>query len=140
LFRLCYVSHNRIAPSQQLAELQAILTRAAVANGVTGITGVLIVSRGYFCQVIEGVCSDVEQLFESIQLDDRHEDITVLEFVPIAKRQFAGWEMAYFDMDHHAADTGHIGQLVRQLSVVETGHNIVNVFGHLIQRRERYAA
>lgn len=137
LYRLCYVSHNRIEHFRRAAELRSILERSAVANRTAGITGVLIVSGGYFCQAIEGSCAAVEQLFEAIQLDDRHEDITVLEFVPIANRLFSGWDMAHFDADNEHHNERQIRALVLQLNVVETGRNIVNVFAQLIERRER---
>jgi hypothetical protein len=137
LCRLCYVSHSRVEPERHGAELQDILATATMSNRATGITGALIVSGGYFCQVIEGACASVEQLFESIQMDDRHADITVLEFVPIADRLFPAWDMAYFDIDHDRANDNHVRQLVQRLQMVETGHNIVQLFGQLIEKRER---
>ena len=75
LYRLCYVSRSRIAPECHADELAAILACAGRHNHLIGISGVLIISGGYFCQVLEGNNTAVEHVFESIQLDDRHDSI-----------------------------------------------------------------
>lgn len=136
LYRLSYVSHSRIPPEQRDAELAEILYHARQANHAAGISGVLIASGPYFCQMLEGSGTAVEQIFETIQLDSRHEAITVLEFVPVANRMLTGWDMACFDRDHDDDSIGQLRQLIEQLQVVATGRPILNVFDQLIQLRE----
>jgi len=136
LYRLSYVSHSRIPPEQRDAELDTIVRHARTANHAAGITGVLIASGHYFCQVLEGSGTAVEHIFETIQLDSRHEAITVLEFVPVAIRLFTGWDMASFDRDHDHDALDQLRHLIEQLQVVATGRPILNVFEQLIQLRE----
>lgn len=136
LYRLCYVSRSRIPSERRVAERMAILTHSVPANRAAGITGVLIASGEYFCQVLEGPGPMVEQIFESIQLDSRHEAITVLEFVRIDARVFADWDMAWFDRDHDDGIGGQLRDRINRLRVVETGRPILAVFDQLIHRRE----
>ena len=51
-------------------------------------------SSGYFAQVLEGPKSAIEQVFETIQRDPRHGDVTVLECANIEGRDFPQWSMA----------------------------------------------
>lgn len=136
LYRLCYVSRSRIAPECHADELAAILAFAGRHNHLIGISGVLIISGGYFCQVLEGNNTAVEHVFESIQLDDRHDSITVLEFVRIGDRLFGGWDMARYDCHSDNHDAFPIRHLIQQLQVVETGRSVLDVFSQLIRRRE----
>lgn len=136
LCRLCYVSRSRIPLPRRGLELEAILSRARANNLAADISGVLIVSGPYFCQVLEGSSAAVENIFEAIQLDSRHEAVTVLEFVPVRTRMFADWQMAFHDVDHQHRD-GRLRALVEQLQVVETGRPVLAVFEQLIQRREQ---
>ncbi len=43
----------------------------------------------------------LEDLFESIQMDGRHGEVTVLHFEPIAERSFAEWAMALAGIEAH---------------------------------------
>ena len=81
VYRTLYCSRNFVAgdAAQRKAEISHILTAARFNNSRKGVTGALLFNSGYFAQVLEGPREAVEQIFEKIQRDDRHGDVTVLE-------------------------------------------------------------
>lgn len=97
LFNLAYISKSMIeGTDSEIAEaVTKILDSSKRNNTLRGVTGALLFSGGYFCQVIEGEQSKIEELFEIIQMDDRHGDITVLHFEPLDRRNFENWAMAF---------------------------------------------
>lgn len=97
LHRLVYYSRNRIAgDSDTLAEaIEAILKKSRVNNQTVGVTGALMFNAGCFAQVLEGARDAVEDVFERIQLDDRHGDVTLLGFEPAPRRAFEVWSMGF---------------------------------------------
>ena len=46
-------------------------------------------------QALEGERTILEGIFERIQGDPRHDDVTVLSFEPVGERVFPDWDMAY---------------------------------------------
>lgn len=102
LYRLAYCSRNTIqAGADSAAELGAILDVSRRNNARDGLTGALLFSDGAFGQIIEGEYRAVERVFEHIQNDERHGDVVVLTFEPVAHRSFGPWAMA-----HIGAGTG----------------------------------
>lgn len=97
MIRLAYFSRNVIAwPALELSqELNFILTTAQRLNSQADITGALIFNRGAFGQILEGPEQAVEETFERIQLDPRHDDVRLLEVRPIEERSFASWSMGF---------------------------------------------
>jgi hypothetical protein len=97
LWRLVYCSQNRIrAVDDDLdAEIRSILAVSQLNNAKAEITGALIFNDGIFAQVLEGPRNRVEEVFERIQRDDRHEEVQVLDFAPIQARTFPNWSMAF---------------------------------------------
>ncbi len=96
VYRTLYCSRNMIdgQPSQREAAIQQILQMARANNKQHGVTGALLFNGGYFAQVLEGPRSAVERIFERIQRDMRHGDVTVLENGFAAMRDFSEWSMA----------------------------------------------
>jgi len=96
LYSVAYISKNTIKGDRDVieAEIKSILASAHKNNPALNVTGALLYSGGYFCQVIEGPEEVLEELFENIQLDSRHGQVTVLHFEPIEKRSFGKWAMA----------------------------------------------
>ena len=132
LYALSYLSRNRIegvdGPNRK--ELQQILSSARRNNRQLGITGAMLFTEIYFAQILEGPQGAVETIFERIQCDLRHSDVTVLSFQPIAARRFAGWSMAYARLDG-AADDG-------TLAFDEPGHDLVTVLRDLIGKHDQH--
>ena len=96
LFRILYCSRNLtdITPGLQALALGQIFQTARSNNAKRKVTGALLYSSGYFAQVLEGSMADIEQVFEKIQCDPRHSDVTVLECAGIGSRDFPEWSMA----------------------------------------------
>lgn len=97
LFRIVYCSRNLIEDSGQQPdrEIPAILEKARQNNSRHGVTGALLYNSGYFAQVLEGHKGSIEEIFETIQRDRRHGDVTVLECSAAESRDFPSWWMAY---------------------------------------------
>lgn len=72
-----------------------LLALARERNLRLGITGHLLYSEEVFVQCIEGSPQSVEDLWQSIQRDDRHYDIELLKREPIQERRFNEWAMAF---------------------------------------------
>lgn len=95
LFRVVYVSRNRLPPGTSEAEVTDILAGSRRRNAARGVTGALLFCEDCFAQVLEGPLEQVTELFEAIQCDPRHDEVVVLEAVPVSERGFAAWSMAY---------------------------------------------
>ena len=97
LHRLVYYSHNAITGdgAALATQITLILAKSQVNNQRVGVTGALMFNSGCFAQVLEGSRSAVEDVFERIQQDDRHGDVSVLGFDPVPARAFGNWSMGF---------------------------------------------
>ena len=96
LFRILYCSRNFFndTATTETLPMEQILETARVNNRRQNVTGALLYNAGYFAQVLEGPRASIEDVFERIQRDSRHRDITVLECSAIGSRDFPHWAMA----------------------------------------------
>jgi hypothetical protein len=106
LYSLAYFSRNAIAGDlpQVQADIAQILRTARRNNAASGVTGALLFSDGCFAQVLEGRRPDVEAIFEAIQCDPRHRDVTILHLHEVAHRSFGAWSMAFGGIDGVSVD------------------------------------
>ena len=51
-------------------------------------------------QCIEGPCEGIEDLWQSLQRDERHHQIELLSRSPVQERRFAEWTMAFSSYSH----------------------------------------
>ena len=84
------------------AELAELLTLARARNAALGISGFLLYRDRSFLQVIEGPSQAVDELFEKVSADPRHDRVLVLARGPIEMRGFGRWNMAFVDADSAA--------------------------------------
>ena len=91
LVRLIYSS--QLKPSTQPDELAHIHHEALSNNPKKGITGTLVFGEDQFIQYIEGGRSEVNELYQMIGRDPRHEKITLIDFSEITEREFVDWHM-----------------------------------------------
>jgi Sensors of blue-light using FAD len=77
------------------AQLTELLQKARVKNEDLHVTGMLLYSDGNFFQVLEGEPDSVEGMYKKLQLDKRHQQLTMIVREPIAKRYFADWSMGF---------------------------------------------
>jgi hypothetical protein len=86
--------------------VNSILAKSTRNNSANGISGVLIATKTYFLQVLEGEFEAVNETFERISRDTRHDKIQLISFVAIEERRFSEWAMhgiGLFDLNHELA-------------------------------------
>lgn len=118
LYRLVYYSQNMIVGLDEEVQetIDQILRTSRRNNAAVAVTGALMFTDGFFAQILEGSRVEVEQIFERIQLDERHSDVRLLAFEPTETRMFNAWSMAFVGADagaqirfgHYAAASGFI--------------------------------
>jgi len=106
LHSLAYFSRNSIAgdPDEMRRQIGDILSTARSNNLRHGVTGALLFSDGCFAQVLEGPRASVETIFEHIQCDPRHCDVTILHLHPVEQRSFPAWSMAFAGIEGVSVD------------------------------------
>ncbi len=77
-----------------------LLSLCREKNKRLGITGHLLYTEEIFVQCIEGPAASIEDLWASLQRDERHHDIELLSRGPLAERRFADWSMAFSSYAH----------------------------------------
>lgn len=96
LSRLLYVSRCALTSEgdERNAEVRQIAEASARRNNAAALTGSLLHVGETFVQVLEGPSPEVERVFEAICCDFRHDDIKLIDLVPIKERLFPEWSMA----------------------------------------------
>jgi len=102
LINLIYGSDATSRFSQE--ELIEILNDCRRNNKKLDVTGMLLYHDGNFIQVLEGEQQIVEDLYQKIAKDSRHENLLTYVKQPIDKRQFGDWEMGFVDVEQIGAD------------------------------------
>ncbi len=139
LYNLAYISKNTIKGNagDVSEQIRDILAAAHRNNPAKGVTGALLYSGGYFCQVIEGPEDVLEELFESIQMDGRHGDVTVLHFEPVESRGFSNWAMALAGIeDNMRFDIDGVLASKDELKMKETGRDLVSVLEQMVKQHQ----
>lgn len=77
------------------AELDLILESSVSHNTTSGITGMLLYSEGNFLQVLEGSAAAVEETYQRICHDPRHNNFFLISKEQIPQREFAAWQMGF---------------------------------------------
>lgn len=98
LMTLAYISQATQATTH--SELMELLAQARRSNERFHITGFLIYCDGSFFQVVEGSKVDLDNLYDKLLGDSRHDDIRRILYRPIAAREFDDWSMAFRQFDH----------------------------------------
>lgn len=91
VFGLVYLSRASIDFSSQ--QLQELVKKSQQHNQKLEITGMLLMSDGYFFQLLEGEEEFVSRLFNVISEDKRHQDVHVLFSGNLVKRYCPNWSM-----------------------------------------------
>ena len=139
LYSIAYISKNTIQGTREEveAQLEKILASARKNNQALNVTGALLYSGGYFCQVLEGEEETLEELFETIQMDNRHGTVTVLHFNEIESRGFGDWAMALAGVeDKMRFDIDGILQSKDELKMKETGQDLVTVLDQMVTQHQ----
>ena len=140
-FSLAYFSRNAIVgtPEELREQIEHILVSARRKNPPRGVTGALLFSEGCFAQVLEGPREAVEDIFETIQCDPRHCDVTVMHLHAVEQRSFAAWSMAFAGIDGVSNDPGldASGMSVRgDILATDAGRNLLSALHGVVHRDE----
>jgi hypothetical protein len=119
-------------------ELQALLRQSREWNSEHGLTGVLLYSDGDILQVLEGTPYEVNYIFERIQKDCRHHNVTKLADGFIQARNFTDWSMGFISInpDEYQHLTGYLNPLssdyLRTYSDTDSDsmHSLLSTFVH----------
>ncbi len=105
LSRLLYVSRCTLEETGAARDyLVAELTeRSARRNAAVQLTGTLLCVGDAFIQVLEGPPAAIERTFEAICCDFRHEDVKLIDLVPVRERIFPEWSMVRIGADAEAS-------------------------------------
>ena len=81
-------------------DLIAILKKAREKNERLGITGMLLYKNGNFLQVLEGPEKEVQEVFDTIMQDTRHNKVLLILKRTISKRDFSEWQMGFVNLNN----------------------------------------
>lgn len=81
-------------------EIESISEKSVHNNTRDGVTGILLTAHEFFFQILEGEPSRVNEAFERIRKDPRHQDVLILKNEPEAdSRLFGQWSMRTVRLD-----------------------------------------
>ena len=92
LIRLVY-SSDHADPHVDLEGALEIERSSQKNNLFNGITGVLYFNESGFLQVLEGEMQVVTQTFGRVSRDNRHQNVRLIETIPIKKQIFSLWDL-----------------------------------------------
>lgn len=99
LLRMVYVSTStnpvNTGDSNVHKDIGRILMQSRKNNPKQHIGGVLYFSNNYFFQCLEGEQEAVNNLYQKISTDPRHNNVQTISVKQINKRQFGNWSMKY---------------------------------------------
>lgn len=139
IYQVAYISKNTVDKNQSDVknEIKDILNVARKNNKELGITGALLYSGGYFCQVLEGEKDKVEKLIKTIQSDNRHKEINILSGEFVTNRTFAEWDMAFAGIEEKMRfDIFGIKNSKDELAVKQSGQMLLQTLENLIKHQE----
>jgi len=101
---ICLIYFSSSLKLLQKEDFVSLLEQSRQYNSDMGITGVLLCIRGQIMQVLEGNQAVVEALFNRIEQDTRHHNVSLAIKRPISQRLFPGWAMGYEAITHRQLD------------------------------------
>lgn len=91
---LTYQSSASTPPTD--AELHELVSHARLRNQSVGVTGMLLYEDGRFLQTLEGPPDGLGAVWNSIQRDERHQDIELLSEHFVEARLFSDWDLLLY--------------------------------------------
>lgn len=98
MYRIMYLSTAIVRFTDE--ELEELLVIARKNNSILNVTGLLIIKGRSFLQCLEGPKEAVNEIFEKIKLDKRHNSIIELIEEDEGQRYFPDWSMGYKNINH----------------------------------------
>lgn len=97
---ICLIYFSSSLKLVQEEDFISLLEQSRKHNSEKGITGILLCVRGNILQVLEGDQQAVEDLFNRVEQDTRHTDVSIAFKRPISQRLFPKWAMGYETITH----------------------------------------
>ncbi|APQ18159.1 BLUF domain-containing protein [Maribacter hydrothermalis] len=94
MYQLTYISTE--STNMVATDLDEILAEARTTNFNKNITGCLVYYDHKFVQILEGEKNDIQELYEKIKCDKRHQSLKILWEGKVSKRYFSDWNMAFY--------------------------------------------
>lgn len=94
--QLVYVSEPVEDIRQNFADFKTLCEKN---NAEHGITGILLASKCFHIQVIEGERLAVNQLYRNIVRDHRHRHCTIIRYIDTHFRDFTDWSIIYATLE-----------------------------------------
>lgn len=94
---LTYVSRHNV--NNKKIEVTRILAQAQRNNQQNGVTGVLVISEGYFFQSVEGPRLVINELLRKLLIDERHFSLQVVECREVEQRRWGKWSMKHLSLN-----------------------------------------
>jgi hypothetical protein len=92
--RLCLMVYKSRCKEIATWELvDSILDSSSRNNPENNITGVLVATKTHFLQILEGEFEALNETFERISRDPRHDQIQLISFADSRERKFGAWAM-----------------------------------------------
>ena len=93
LYSLVYTSLSTQKMSD--ANLKDLLTKSRLKNAAFNITGMLLYLDPFFIQILEGEEATLNEWFNMIKQDSRHQKVKIIYKKPIEQRSFPNWTMGF---------------------------------------------
>lgn len=97
LFRLIYLSRN--TGTFSVSKAQQIITVSESNNKDRQLTGMLLYANNHYLQMLEGYVLEINEIYEQIARDERHDKIALLGMNHADKRIFPEWQMRFANLD-----------------------------------------
>lgn len=92
--RMFYRSRATAAAEADLDSVVDQIMNSSIFNNYTvGLTGLLLVVKGHFIQVLEGETNALRSTYARISLDRRHRDLQIIAQGTAERRLFGEWNM-----------------------------------------------
>ena len=91
LSQLVYVSNRKKNCTEE--EIENILALCKKNNPPLDITGILLYSDTKFIQLVEGEYKVINDLYNKIKTDSRHDQSRLISIGPIQQKAFPSWHM-----------------------------------------------
>lgn len=111
LCRIVYVS--RAVGTHAKTDRESILSVSRRNNGMDGVTGILWAEGDRYLQLLEGPPESVDNTFNRILLDPRHDEVVVIDWGEHADRLFGDWAMAGLPGEAPADAISRLERLLR---------------------------
>jgi hypothetical protein len=92
---LTYVSRSAVSPAAIPLVLREIAPATEPSLDAEDITGVLVLSSGYFGCLVEGSADAIEVVLERLKADPCHQDLRIMSDRLVRHREIKRWSPPY---------------------------------------------